>query len=436
MDSLLLTGTVTLAFVVLLLALRVPIAVALALPSIIGLWASGGLLITNTILAQEPFEFTASWTLSSIPMFIFMGYVCFHSRIAEKLFSAAQAWFGRMPGGLAVASVFGGAGFAAVTGSSLAAAAAMGKISLPEMERYKYDSEFSAATLAAAGTLGSLIPPSILMIVYGVFAETSIAKLFIGGVIPGLLTAIGYAAIIFLRVRLKPSLAPVARIDTDWNSRIASILYGWPFGLLAVVVLGGLFSGLFTPTEAGAIGAFASMVIAALRKSLTWDVFKAAVVDTVSTSSSILFIAIGAALLTKVLSFTGVPAALTAVLVNFNLNAIELLIITSIVYIILGMFLDPLGCMLLTLPILLPLYDVQGVDLVWAGVLIVKLLEIGLITPPVGLNVFVISAITEGRTAVAGIFRNVTWFLISDIILIGLMIAFPSITLSLPGLIK
>jgi tripartite ATP-independent transporter DctM subunit len=434
MDGLVL-GSAGIALTVLLLILRVPIGAALGGPAIVGILVFAGPNAAWGMLAQIPYEFSNGWTLSSIPMFILMGYVCYHSKITERLFHSAQVWLERLPGGLGVASVSGSAAFAAVTGSSLASAAAMGRIAAPEMIRLGYQPGFAAGTLAAAGTLGSLIPPSILLIVFGVFAKVSISQLFIGGVFPGLLSALLYSTVIVTRVLLTPKVAPQVKTRARWRERIDALVYSWPFVLLFVCVLGGLFAGFFTPTEAGAIGALLSFVIAGLKRALGWVVIRDAVVDTLHSTSSIFFIAIGASILTRFLSFTGVPTFMAHTVAELDLGLIGLMFAFMVLYIILGMFLDPLGCMLLTLPILLPILDAENANLIWFGVILVKLLEIGLITPPVGLNVFVLSSVLGDDVPVSTIFRGVAWFLITDILLVAVMIFYPNIILFLPQLI-
>jgi len=429
-------GFAGLATVVLLLVLRVPIGVALGGTAFAGIWILVGPRAALGMLAEVPYEFTAHWTLSSIPMFLLMGYVAFYSKTTETLFRAAQAWMGRLPGGLGVASVAGAAAFSAVTGSSLAAAAAMGRIAAPEMIRFGYHPGFAAGIVAAAGTLGSMIPPSVGMIVFGVFAEVSIGKLFIAGIVPGLLMALFYSIVIVFRAIAEPGLAPRVEGRPDWRTRFAVLVEAWPFVLLLVGVFGGLFAGVFTPTEAGAVGALLAVVIALAKRALTWRIFLRSVVETINGTASIFFIAVGAALLTRFLAFTGVPDFLSEQISAMQLGPLQLMLMICVLYIFLGMFLDPLGCMLLTLPILLPILEAQQVDLIWFGIILVKLLEIGLITPPVGLNVFVIKSFMGDRVALTSIFRGVTWFIVSDLVLLVLLVLVPAIVLFLPQYVR
>jgi len=368
-------------------------------------------------------------------MFLLMGFFCFHAGLTKGLFDAARVWLSALPGGLAVATVFGAAGFAAVTGSSVACSAAMGRIAVPEMMRHRYDVSLATGTVAAAGTIGALIPPSILMILYGIIAEVPISQLFLGGIGAGLLTAFGYVMVITIRTTLNPELAPRFTEKVPLADKLAALADTWPVILLIGGVFGGLFAGLFTPTEAGAVGAFLSLVIAAVKRSLTWENFKNALLETLLTSASLFIIAIGASLLTRFLAFSGAGDYLSDLVVAIGADDMLLLLGISLVYLLLGMFLEPIGAMLLTLPILLPIIDSTGFSLVWFGVLLTKFLEIGMITPPIGLNVFVIKGVVGDLASTSLIFKGILWFLLSDLIVIVLMMAFPEIVLYLPSLV-
>lgn len=435
MDDLTLSG-VALVVLVLLLLLRIPVGVALGSVSLVGIWLMVGAKSAWGILAAVPYDFVASWNLSSVPMFLLMGYICFHSQLTDGLFRIARAWLSWMPGGLAVASVGAAAGFSAVTGSSVACAAAMGRIAVPEMLRSNYDKGLSAGTVAAAGTIGSMIPPSILLLIYGIYAELPVSQLFIAGLAPGLLTALLYAAMIVGRVLLNPSLAPADARRVTWRDRWDAVLSAWPVIVLILGVFGGLFTGVFTPTEAGATGALMSFIIGFAQRTLTLDRMRQAIVETLITTSAIFVIAIGAILLTKFLALSGFTDFISDLVVERQTSQVALLIGSMCVLFFLGCFLDPIGIMLLTLPIFLPAMDKLGVDLIWYGVLMTKLLEIGLITPPVGLNVFVIKGIVGNLMTTETIFKGILWFLVADIICVVLLIAFPAITLYLPHLIK
>ena len=420
---------------IVLLLLRVPVAVALGGLSFCGIWMIVGPRSAWGILTTVPYDFISHWTLSSVPMFLLMGYVCFHSRLTDGLFRVTRSWLSWMPGGLAVASVGGAAGFSAVTGSSLACAAAMGRIAIPEMLKSNYDKGLAAGTVAVAGTIGSMIPPSILLLVFGIYAEVPISKLFIAGVVPGVLSAVLYSAMIILRVKLNPSLAPAAAEKVTWADRFGSFRGTWPVITLIIGVFGGLFGGIFTPTEAGGVGAFLAFVIGFAQRSLTLEKIKLALQETLVTTGAIFIIAIGAMLLTRFLALSGFTEFISEVVVEGQVSPLLLIVGTMAVLLFLGCFLDPIGIMLLTLPVFLPTVEHLHINLIWYGILMTKLLEIGLITPPVGLNVFVIKGIVGDTIPIEAIFKGVLWFLAVDLFCVVLLVAFPQISLFLPGLL-
>ena len=433
MDDLTLSWIVLGLLIVLLL--RVPVAVALGGLSFCGIWMIVGPRSAWGILTTVPYDFISHWTLSSVPMFLLMGYVCFHSRLTDGLFRVTRSWLSWMPGGLAVASVGGAAGFSAVTGSSLACAAAMGRIAIPEMLKSNYDKGLAAGTVAVAGTIGSMIPPSILLLVFGIYAEVPISKLFIAGVVPGVLSAVLYSAMIILRVKLNPSLAPAAAEKVTWADRFGSFRGTWPVITLIIGVFGGLFGGIFTPTEAGGVGAFLAFVIGFAQRSLTLEKIKLALQETLVTTGAIFIIAIGAMLLTRFLALSGFTEFISEVVVEGQVSPLLLIVGTMAVLLFLGCFLDPIGIMLLTLPVFLPTVEHLHINLIWYGILMTKLLEIGLITPPVGLNVFVIKGIVGDTIPIEAIFKGVLWFLAVDLFCVVLLVAFPQISLFLPGLL-
>ncbi len=418
-----------------LLLLRVPVALALIGVSFGGIVMLLGPTPALGIVADTPYSFVASWTMSAVPMFLLMGFVAFHAGLTEGLFDAAKALLVRVPGGLAISSIFACSGFASVSGSSLACAAAMGRIAIPEMVKAGYRPSIAAGTIASGGTIGALIPPSILMIIYGVFAETSITSVFIGGIAIGLLTAVSYALIVVAICLLRPDVIPHGQPVAATGSRRAALLRVWPIGLLVLLVFGGLFSGLFTATEAGAIGALGAIVISALTGGLTRDVMRQSLTETLMTSASLFVIGIGAAMFTRFLGITGLSGFISNAVGSADLGYVQLMVIIVLIYIALGTFMEPFGAMLVTLPVLLPVLKQEGLSLIWFGVLVVKLLEIGMITPPVGLNVFVIRSVAAKYVTVAQIFLGVLPFILADFVVVALVIAFPGIVLFLPNLL-
>ena len=421
---------------IVLMALRLPIAVALGLASFAGIWALKSLDTALRVVGSTPFEFSASWNLSAIPMFLLMGGIAFRCGLTTSLFDAARLWLARLPGGLAVAANFAAAMFAAASGSSVATAAAMGRLAIPEMLRYRYDPALATATVAAAGTLGSMIPPSIAFVIFGWYTETPIGKLLIAGVFPGLLNAVLFAAFIITYCTLKPEAAPPPDDNPTLREKFAVLLEVWPIPALIACVIGGIYSGLTTATEAAAFGAFAALVIAFLRGGVTRESLKSSIVDSLHSGASIFLIAVSAVLLTRFLALAGLPQFMGGMVSELGLGPYGVILFMVVIYLILGCFLDPIGIMLITLPILLPMWKAVGLDLIWMGVLVVMLLEIGLLTPPVGLNAFVIKTVVGDAVPLSTIFRGLLWFIAVDIVVVILLVAFPQISLYLPSLLE
>lgn len=364
-------------------------------------------------------------------MFLLMGFVAFHSGLTAGLFAAAKLVLRRLPGGLGIAAVLACSGFAAVCGSSLATAASMGRIAIPEMVRAGYSSSFATGALAASGTIGALIPPSILMIIFGVFAETSVTSLFVGGVSVGLLTAASYIVVILLVAALRPDVVPrqvLGISDLDGRSVMASV---WPVIALIALIFGGMFSGYFTATEAGAVGAAGAIAFAALTRKLSWKVFRQSVLETLGTCASLFIIGVGAVMFTKFLGLSGMAALISSTVQGYDFSYLELMVFIVVLYLILGMFMEPFGAMLITLPVL----AAHQINLVWFGVFVVKMLEIGMITPPLGMNVFVIRNVAAEYATLAEIFRGVALFIAADVVVVAIIIAWPDLVLFLPRLL-
>ncbi|MBV0911066.1 TRAP transporter large permease [Anianabacter salinae] len=428
-------GLLGLTVLIILIGLRVPIAIALFSVPFVGIYAMFGWRPALGALKVIPYDFAASWELSSIPMFLLMGYLAYHTGITAGLFDAARVWLARLPGGLAIASIFGASGFAAVTGSSVATAAAMGKIAVPEMQRHGYDPRLSTGTVAAAGTIGALIPPSILLILYGVIAEVPINKLFLGGAGVGLVSAVAYILVVMIWVLVNPAIAPRSDETHTMRERLTMLRKVLPALLLALMVFGGLFAGLFTPTEAGAVGATLCTLIAAAQRKLTFHKFRISVGEAFATTSALLFIVIGANLLARFVALSGVDAYIADVVAAMSSSTILFLIGIVGIYLVLGMFLEPTGAMIITLPIVLPVAATLGVNELWLGIFLAKILEVGMITPPIGLNVFVLKNVVDKSISLGTIFRGTTWFLVADLLVLALIVAVPAIVLFLPGLL-
>ncbi|MEE3098805.1 MAG: TRAP transporter large permease subunit [Pseudomonadota bacterium] len=303
------------------------------------------------------------------------------------------------------------------------------------MTKYGYDARLATGALAVAGTLGALIPPSILMILYGMIAQVSIGSLFLGGAVVGVITALAYAALIMVRVKLNPALAPRVEEEVTWRMRFAAFRDVAPITLLIAVIFGGLFGGFFTPTEAGALGATFSTLIALATRSLTRAAFVDAIRETLMTTTTLFIIGCGAALLIRFLALSGAGSFLTDAVVSFGADPLMVILGIALIYLILGMFLEPIGAMLLTLPIVLPIVGDSGWSLVWFGVFLTKLLEIGMVTPPVGMNVFVIKGVVGDLIPLSGIFRGIVWFLAVDLVIGALLVLCPEIVTFLPALL-
>ncbi len=429
-------GAAGIVVLLLLLAARVPIAFALGGVAIGGIAAMRGPQAAFGVLTTQPYSFIAHWTLTAVPMFLLMGSVASHSGLTQSLYGAARLWLSWLPGGLAVASTASCAGFAAASGSSVATAAAMGRIAIPEMMRYRYDPGLAAGCVAAAGTLGSLIPPSILMVIYAIFAEVSVSKALVAGFLPGLLSAFVFGAMIVTRCWLNPDLGPSVKETVTWGHRFAVLKDVWPLPVLILGVIGGIYSGLTTATEAAAAGAFLAFVIAGVQRRLNWPVIKASVLDSLTGTASIFLIAVGGVLLARFMAFSGLPQFTGAWIGEQGVSPLVLVLLVALIFIVLGCFLDSIGVLLLALPVVLPMIEAGRLDLIWFGVLVIKFLEIGLVTPPVGMNVFVIKSVVGNTIPLETIFKGVAWFVVADLVTLAILIAFPQISLIVPQLME
>jgi len=417
-----------------LIALRVPIGMALGLVSVCGIGMMFNMDVAWGMISATPFDYVGQWELSAAPMFLLMGFICSSTDMTRGLFMALRLYLARLPGGLAITSVGACAFFAAASGSSVATASAMSRMAVPEMLKNGYDRGLATGTIAASGTLGSLIPPSVLLILYGVYAQVSVGQLFMAGFIPGLLSALIYMAMIMIRVKLNPSLAGAVVIEPTLDERREALRDVWPLPTLILVVLGGIFAGVFSPTEAGALGSFAAAVIALVRRRLNWRVVIDAVTQAVTATASIFIILIGSLFFTRFLALSGFPRAFSEAILSVSDQTWWILLAVAVIYLVLGMLIDSIGLLLLTLPILVPLIETSGINAVWFGIIVIKLLEIGLITPPIGLNVYMINGALKNTVTLPEIFRGITWFLVMDLLTLIILIMFPMISLWLPSM--
>ncbi len=429
-------GLSGIAVLFVLLALRVPIAIAMIAIAFGGVWLMLGINPAIGVLANTPYEFVASWTLSAVPMFLLMGFIAFHGGLTAGLFDAAKVGLRKVPGGLGIAAIVACSGFASVCGSSLATAASLGRIAIPEMVRAGYKPSFATGALAAGGTIGALIPPSILMIIYGVFAETSVTQVFLGGISVGLLTAASYVILILLVAYFRKDIIPEVPAGVAELDGRKVMIAVWPILALIVLVFGGLFSGLFTATEAGAVGAAGAIGLVAITGRLNWMVLRQSVLETLGTCASIFIIGVGAVMFTRFLGLSGVAGLISTSVQGAQLGYFELMFVIVVIYLILGMFMEPFGAMLVTLPVLMPVLSAHNIDSVWFGVFVVKLLEIGMITPPLGMNVFVVRNVAAEYATLTDVFKGVALFLVADLVLVSILVAFPDIILFLPEMMR
>ena len=442
-----LIGLVAFAVMLVLLAIRVPIAFAL-----IGVATLAAFTIfafrtgtfmperafraTSSLVFSNSFDLLHSFDLSMIPLFIALGNIAYRAGITTAVYDAAKVWLLRLRGGIAVASVMGCGGFSAITGSSLACASTMGKICTPEMLRLGYDPRLATASVAAGGTLGSLIPPSILFIIYAIFTETSVNKLFIAGILPGLLTLAGFVLVIAMWIRADPAAVPARGQAASFADKLAAFRRAWPAAVIFAVIVIGIYGGYFTATAAAAVSVVLTVVIGLAQRQLDLANIWQAVRETCVQTGAIFFVAAGAKIFVAAIALTGMAPALVEWVSQAEFSTATLLFAICVVYLVLGMFLDPIGIMVLTLPLVVPLVESYGLNLIWFGVVVVKLLEIGLITPPVGLNVFVLSNVVGKEAPVGMVFSGIWRFLSIDVVVLLLLVAFPSISLVLSNAVQ
>jgi tripartite ATP-independent transporter DctM subunit len=407
----------------------VRIAFATAICGFVGLWILRGYEPAAALSAGTVLGHLTSYNLLVLPLFIMMGFFAYYANITRDIYWAARQWLGHLPGGLAVATVIGCAGFAAACGASTASAAVMGRVALPELKKYGYDDKVSTGCVAAGGTMAIMIPPSVLFVIYGFIAEESIGALLLAGILPGLLQALSYVAMLLIRFKLNPALGPPVRGIT-WPDRFRALKGVWGMTVIIVLVMGSMYTGLATPTEAAGIGAIGALAMALPRTTLR-DL-ASALVETMRTTSLIFAIVAGVLIFVHFLGFTGTPAAIANTIVQSGLSPTVVLIGILVLYLFLGMFIDGIGMVLLTVPIILPTIKHLGIDPIVFGVLVVRMVEIGLMTPPMGLNVYVLRGVAKG-VSMGDIFRGCGWFVFVDIVNVAILLAFPAIILLIPS---
>jgi tripartite ATP-independent transporter DctM subunit len=419
-----------------LLALGMPIAFALGVMGLVGYWAITDINVALAGLRIIPFTVTGRFEFSVIPLFILMGEFVFFAGVSRDMFFAAQKWLGRMPGGLAMSTVAAASGFAAASGSSLATAATIGRIAVPEMIRQGYHRKFASGVIAAGGTLGILIPPSTPILVFAIITEQSAGKLLMAGLLPGILSAVIYLGSIYIRAARSPSLAPRVEAGVSWRERFLSLKDIWAIGLLVAVVLGGIFFGVWTPTEAAAGGAFVAMLLGVfLLRRLGLRQIGESLWRTTQTTSMIFLLLVAAGLLGHFLAGAKIPDQLVELISSLPIPHLGVVIMLLAFYIFIGTFFSVFETLIITLPIVFPVILAFGFDPIWFTILIIKTMEVGLITPPFGLNVFIIKGVAPD-IPLEDVFRGIWPFFLMDIFTISILVAFPAISTWLPSMMK
>jgi tripartite ATP-independent transporter DctM subunit len=428
------TGILALLAVLALAFLRMPLAFALLIVSITGIGVTIGWDVARTLISLTISEAVFSYELAVVPMFVLMGNILARTGISDDLFRAANAFLGPVRGGLALSTMVTCAGFSAVSGSSLATAATMAKVAYPSMKRYGYSDSLAAATIAAGGTLGILIPPSIILIIYGILTQTNIGHLFIAGVLPGLLGLVMYLAAVWLVARASPADAPRGE-SVSRAAKLHSLRGVWPFCLLFALVIGGIYAKVFTATEAAGMGAGFALIIAMAQRRIAFRDFHRIFVETAATSVMLYTVLFGAMLFAKLISFSGLAEGVLALIEQAGLGPYQLLFAILLVFLLLGCVMDSLAIILILVPLFVPTLVAHGFDLVWFGIIVVVVTEIALITPPIGMNVFVLKA-NLPQVRLGAIFRGLIPFIGVDLVRLALLVAFPAISLALVNMMK
>ena len=429
-------GWIVVGLLLLWLTLGVHIGVALGLTGFIGIYLTVGPDAALAQIGTIPFSTTNSFALAVIPLFILMGSFATVAAITTDLFRAAYVWLGKLRGGLAMATVMSSAAFGAASGSTIVNAAVFTRMAMPEMTRFGYDVRLSAGCIAAAGTLAALIPPSILMVVYAVITEQSIGKLLIAGIVPGILTAVIYCAGIYVIARVRPDIAPRANIVFTWAERWRSLYSVYGIIILFALVVGGIYGGYFPATYAGAVGAFGAVVIAHVKGRMGLKSLVEVLKDAAVTTSVIFIIVIGGIIFARFLTYSGLVDIISRGLLDLGTGKYVYLIGFIVLFIVLGCFIEPIAIMVMTLPIMFPVMVKAGFDPIWLGVVAVKLAEISVLTPPVGLNVFVVKSSSPVPVTLGQVFAGVTPFILLDLLSLVLYVLFPEMLLWLPNLMQ
>jgi C4-dicarboxylate transporter, DctM subunit len=427
-------GGIGMGILFLLIFLKIPLAISMALVGIGGIVYFTGWNAGISVLSMVPYTTVSSYSIASLPLYVAMGALCFHGGVGEDLYYSMNKLLGRFRGGLAFATVGACAAFAAVSASSLATTATLGKIAYPEMKKYKYASELATGCIAAGGTMGILIPPSGIMIIYGVMVEASIGKLFMAGIIPGIIEALLYVIMVFIICRINPLAGPAAP-KVPFKEQISSLKSLWSVALLFALIMGGIYFGIFSPTEGAGIGACGAVLVMLIKKRFTWKGLKDSLVEVGSVTAMVMVVMIGANILVSFLAMSRLPSEMASIIAGLQMSPYLIMAGIMVIYIILGCVMDSMSMVLLTVPVLAPLVVALGFDIVWFGIMVVIAVEMGAITPPIGINVFVMKNIASD-TPMSNIFRGIVPFFLADLVLVALLVASPQIVMFLPNAMR
>ena len=416
-----------------LIIIGVPVAIALALTGLLGSFYILGPAGTFELFAAQTFSYATSFNFTCVPLFLLMGYTAMYSRLTRSAYDTARLWLSGLPGGLSMATCVASGLFGACLGSGIPATAAMSRIAIPEMLRHGYDKSLAAGSVAAATTVASLIPPSIVMVIFAVFTEVSLGKLIMAGYLPGVVSIVIYMLMIAFRVRLNPKLAPRETEVVNWQRRLAALKGVWGIAVLFLVMLVGIYSGFFTATEAAAAGAVTAFLLMIVTGRFSWAAVKSSFAETLEVTAMTFLMLAGAVIFVVFITLSGLPNVLASWIVAANLPVTIFLLMITVLYIILGCFLPSVSLLLVTMPILLPVLIELQVNLIWFGIIFIKMSEVGAITPPFGLAVYVVKGVVREDIPIESVFRGIGWFVAMDLLTIAILMAFPGISLWLPG---
>lgn len=429
---------IALFFIVLamvLLCLGVHIGLALAIAGTLGIAATAGSVdVMVGVLKTTPYHAVGMYAWTVVPLFILMGYFSLYGGISTRAYQAITDWVGRLPGGLSIATTWACTAFGATSGSYIAAATVFTKISLPEMKKAGYEPRFACGGIATAAIIAMIIPPSLFLVMYGALTQASIAKMLIGGIIPGIIMAISLSAVIWIQVLINPALAPRPTVLVTWREKLGSTGRAWAIVLLAAIIIGGIYTGVFTPTEASAVAAFVALVICLGYRSLTWNRLRTSLIETAELTALLFFIVIGACIFSRFLTISGVTTVMLEAIIGLGLPPVGFVIGYTLLCLIMGCFIDPMSAMFITLPFFFPAVLEMGIDPIWFGVVTVVALDIGAITPPFGLSVYTVRAVAGPDVSVEDIFRGAFPYYISMLAALAALIAFPQLVLFLPNM--